>query len=173
MGMSRTWPWVCVMLGSGFLLVAAFGFEHIGGLLPCELCLWQRWPHALAIAIAGVHAVRPTPILAGLGFAVMAGGAGIAGFHVGVELGHWPGLAGCAGGTLAGLTGAELLDPDTPTDIVRCDAVAWSFLGLSMAAWNGLASLGLATLWLVLARRARPAGGQRQRADQPLSSTSQ
>jgi disulfide bond formation protein DsbB len=37
---------------------------------------------------------------------------------------------------------------------VRCDAVPWSLLGLSMAGWNMVISLGLAGLWLLAARRA-------------------
>jgi len=153
--MVRTLPWYCVILGSGAMLAAALGFQHLGGLFPCELCLWQRWPHGLAIVLAGIHFARPTPLIATMGLVVMLGGAAIAGFHAGVEMGLWAGLAGCSGGVLTGLTGAELLDADAPIRIARCDEVAWSFLGLSMAAWNGLLSLGLAAMWLVLARNAR------------------
>ena len=38
-------------LGSLALLVGAFGFQHLGGLPPCKLCIWQRYPHALAVLI--------------------------------------------------------------------------------------------------------------------------
>ena len=38
-------------LGSVALLGGAFAFQHVGGLAPCALCLWQRWPHAAAILI--------------------------------------------------------------------------------------------------------------------------
>ncbi|PJA60406.1 MAG: disulfide bond formation protein B, partial [Rhodobacterales bacterium CG_4_9_14_3_um_filter_71_31] len=31
--------------GSAATLLAALGFQFIGGLAPCEMCLWQRWPH--------------------------------------------------------------------------------------------------------------------------------
>ena len=37
--------------------------------------------------------------------------------------------------------------------LVRCDQVPWEMLGLSMASWNMLASLGLATLWLMALRK--------------------
>ena len=41
-------------LGSAALLGGAFAFQYIGGLAPCALCLWQRWPHAAAIMIGAI-----------------------------------------------------------------------------------------------------------------------
>src|SRR5579872_4800023 len=32
------------------LLGGALLFQYVGGLAPCEMCIWQRWPHGLAIA---------------------------------------------------------------------------------------------------------------------------
>ena len=39
--------------------------------------------------------------------------------------------------------------------LVRCDQVQWAFLGISMAGWNAILSLGGATLiaWLALTGR--------------------
>jgi disulfide bond formation protein DsbB len=42
--------------GSAALLVGALWFQHLGGLAPCPLCLWQRWPHAIVIGL-GVAAL--------------------------------------------------------------------------------------------------------------------
>ena len=41
-------------LGSAAMLAGAFGFQYIGGMAPCQLCLWQRWPHAAAVLILGL-----------------------------------------------------------------------------------------------------------------------
>jgi disulfide bond formation protein DsbB len=73
-------------------------------------------------------------------------GALIAGFHVGVEFKWWPGLAECAaGGSYAAST--DLLGAISKSmDVPACDKVAWSMLGLSMAGWNMLISLGLASV---------------------------
>jgi disulfide bond formation protein DsbB len=38
--------------------------------------------------------------------------------------------------------------------VVRCDEVAWTFAGLSMAEWNAALSFALAALWIAAARRA-------------------
>ena len=49
--MSRNTYVLLATLGSAALLLGAFAFQHLGGLAPCKLCLWQRWPHAAAIII--------------------------------------------------------------------------------------------------------------------------
>ncbi len=140
--------------GPAVLLAAAFGFQYFGDLAPCPLCIWQRWPHAAAIAIGILFSFWRRPPIAVLAASVLACGTGIAGYHVGVENGWWPGLSSCAGASLNIMSGKELLDFSQPVNVTRCDEVAWSFLGLSMAAWNGLASAALACVWLALARDA-------------------
>lgn len=74
-------------------------------------------------------------------------GAGIAGYHTGVEQGWWQGLAACSAPDIGSLSSDELFDRIMSAPVARCDEIPWSFLGLSMAAWNGLLSLGLAALW--------------------------
>lgn len=140
--------------GSALMLLAAFGFQYIGGLAPCAMCLWQRWPHAAAVAIGALGLAIPSALLAGLGALAMFGNAGIALYHTGVERDWWEGPASCSGG--AGLGGGDigdLLNPDIGGGIVMCDEVAWEMLGLSMASWNGLACLALAAIWILAARR--------------------
>jgi disulfide bond formation protein DsbB len=46
-----------------------------------------------------------------------------------------------------GLSPEELLERILAAPVIRCDEIAWSFLGLSMPGWNALLSLGLAGLW--------------------------
>ncbi len=145
--------------GSAVLLLAAFAFQYLGGLAPCALCLWQRWPHAGAIALGAIGVVLPSAALAILGGLSMLGNAGISLYHTGVERDWWDGPTSCSGGggDLGSMDMADLLNPDIGTGIVMCDEVAWEMLGLSMASWNGLASLALAGVWLLAALRPRAA----------------
>ena len=142
--------------GSAALLIAAFAFQYLGGLAPCELCVWQRWPHALA-AVISVLAItvlwRQHRALAALGGATMLAGAGLAGFHAGVEQGWWEGFSACAAPAPGDLSPPELLARIREAPLVRCDEIAWQMLGVSMAGWNALASLCLAGVWLWSARR--------------------
>lgn len=127
------------------MLAGAYAFEHVGGLRPCVLCWWQRyaWMAALALALAAALAgprASGTALLALAGISAIVG-AGIAGFHVGVEQRWWPGTSEC-GGTMSGaMTPQQRLDMLLRTPVVRCDEIPWSMLGLSMAAWNGLVAL--------------------------------
>ena len=137
--------------GPAGLLAAAFGFQYLGDLHPCPLCIWQRWPHAAAVAVGIVFLFFRSPLIALGGALALAAGAGIAAFHVGVEFGWWEGLKACTGPGLEGLSGTQLLDFSAPIQAAGCDTPAWIFLGLSMAAWNGLASAALCAVWLMLA----------------------
>lgn len=142
--------------GSLALVLGAFGFQYIGGLAPCQLCLWQRWPHAAAVLIGVLALWLGNKIWPLLGAAAALTTAGIGLFHVGVEQKWWDGLASCTVDTLTGLSGADLLNTaitvGAPTS---CGAVAWQMMGISMAGWNAILSLGLAVMWLLAARRAR------------------
>ena len=141
-------------LGSAALLAAAFGFQYLGGLAPCQMCLWQRWPHAAAVAVGALGLGVPHALVAALGALAMAANAGIALLHTGVERGWWTLDLACTGGgeDLGAMSAEDLLNPEIGTGIVMCDAVPWELLGLSMASWNALACLALAGLWLAAAR---------------------
>jgi disulfide bond formation protein DsbB len=123
------------------MLAAAFAFEHLGGLRPCVLCWWQRyaWMAALVCALSAV-ATRGRFASALLLAAALAtlGGAGIAGYHVGVEQDWWRGTDACGSALGAAQTAEERLRQLLAAPVVRCNEVAWSFAGLSMAAWNGV-----------------------------------
>jgi disulfide bond formation protein DsbB len=140
--------------GSAGLLLGALAFQYIGGLAPCVLCIWQRWPHLVALIFAGMAIWRGGwvwPVLAGLA-ALTSGGIGV--FHVGVEQGWWEGLAQCSVNTLAGVSASDLLNTDVTVGApAACDKVAWSLFGISMPGWNVIASVGIAGLWALAARR--------------------
>lgn len=140
-------------LGSAALLGGAFAFQYIGGLAPCQLCLWQRWPHAAAILIGIIALATGWRGLAWLGALAALATAGIGIFHVGVEQHWWEGLATCTAGSISGISASDLLNPTVDVaPVVRCDEIAWQMLGISMAGWNVLLSLGLAVVWVKSAR---------------------
>ncbi|MEH7827047.1 disulfide bond formation protein B [Gemmobacter denitrificans] len=140
--------------GSAALLLGALAFQYIGGLAPCELCLWQRWPHLAAVLIGLAALASGQRNLAWLGALAALATAGIGGFHAGVELGWWEGLQSCSGGSIAGISTSDLLNPSADVGaVVRCDAIAWQMLGLSMAGWNMVISALLALVWIGAARR--------------------
>jgi len=146
-------------LGSFGLLLGAFAFEYLGGLAPCALCIWQRWPHGVAV-LAGVGmAVVPGVAVLALGAAGAAASGGLGVYHTGVERGWWEGPATCAGGgDISTLSADALLSQIMESPVVRCADVPWEMWGLSMASWNAALSFALAGLWLAaMARRWRAA----------------
>lgn len=153
--MTRRSLMLTAAFGSLALLAGAFIFQALG-YAPCKLCLWQRWPHGVAIAIgAAVLTLGPLTLL-GLAGAISALiTAGIGAYHSGVERGYWEGPTSCTGGgdSLAGLSGTDLLSTEAPNTIVMCDDVAWALFGLSMASWNMVFSLVLAAIWITALRK--------------------
>jgi disulfide bond formation protein DsbB len=149
----RTRLIILAMAGSLAMLAGAFAFQYIGGLAPCHLCLLQRWPHAAAVGIGLLALAVPGRLLPLAGAAAALTTAGIGLYHTGVERLWWAGPTSCSAGSIAGIDVKDLLDPTiVVAPVVRCDEVAWQMLGLSMASWNGVVSLGLMLIWLLAAR---------------------
>ncbi|QIR84447.1 disulfide bond formation protein B [Paracoccus sp. AK26] len=145
--------------GSAALLIAALGFQAVG-YAPCELCILQRWPHVAAIAVAVlVWWTGRVRALAVLGMIAAGIAMGLAIYHTGVEWKLWAGPSHCSGtiGNLATMSPQDLMTRLQNAPVVRCDEVAWRFLGLSMAAWNAIFSAGLAIMWGLAAKRAKQA----------------
>lgn len=137
--------------GSAALLLGALAFQYIGGLPPCPMCIWQRWPHLAAVAVGGSALALPGVLLPLLGAAAVATTGGIGIYHTGVERGWWPGPDTCVAGPIGGLSAEDLLAQIMEAPVVRCDEVPWEFLTLSMASWNAILSFMLAGLWLLAA----------------------
>ena len=136
------------------LLVSALLFQYVGGLAPCSLCIWQRWPHLAVIVVAfiGLRGIMPRGML-WLTFIAGSISAGLGGYHAGIEYGFWTGPAGCTAnlaldGDIKTLTQQLLITP-----LERCDEAPWSFFGLSMAGWNALISLDIIAVALISLRR--------------------
>lgn len=139
------------------LLLGALGFQYLGGYPPCVLCHWQRYAHVATAVLAIGAALVPRAAGGLLGAAALAVlvGAGIAGFHVGVELHWWQGTAEC-GSSISGTSSIEELRARLLAQpVVRCDEVAWSLFGVSMAGYNLLISLALGGFAAAAAGRER------------------
>lgn len=152
--MTRNFLILAAAGGSAALLAGALAFQYLGGMAPCALCIWQRWPHLAAVVIGSAALALPGRALPVLGALAALATAGIGGFHVGVEQGWWEGLASCSAGSIAGLSVDDLLNPNvTVAAPVRCDEIPWSLAGLSMAGWNMALSFALAAIWVMAATR--------------------
>ena len=147
--------WIALLVPLA-LMAGALGSQYLGHLVPCEMCMWQRYPHyaaivaaALAILLRRTPLSLPLTILAGL--LILASG-GIGAFHAGVEYKWWPGPQHCTG-TIA--PGADFLKRLLAAPVVRCDEPQWTLFGISLAGFNFLISTvgGLTVLRLCLKRR--------------------
>jgi len=158
-----------VLAASAAVLGSAVISQYWGGLAPCELCLLQRWPWAVAIIISLIAILvgsrAPASWLALLLATVFAVGSALAFYHVGVEK-HWfAGPNACTGAATAADTVEALKARILGQMPVRCDEPAWSLWGISLAGWNLLASLVvgsgcLAVFWRL--RRPRRQAGMRR-----------
>lgn len=145
------------LLAPATLLGGALLSEYAGGLAPCEMCYWQRWPHAAAIGFALLALLfrgggaRFLLVLSALAIAA-SGGIGI--FHAGVEYGWWEGLTACSTSGMGGNT-QDVLANIMATPLVRCDVPQWTMFGLSLAGYNAILSLGAAIAILILTNRSK------------------
>lgn len=153
----RRWPLI-LLLAALLVLGTALGSQFLGGLQPCEMCFWQRWPWDAAIVIALLAWIargRARQALLVLGGVVVLVGAGIAVFHAGVENRWWTGLTACSMPLDSAGDLTSLRDQLLATPLVRCDEAPFRLLGLSMAGLNAIASAVVGILTLVAARRTR------------------
>ena len=150
-------------------IATAWGFELIGGFVPCALCLEQRTPYyagipiallTLVVAAAGAPAWF-TRLLLVVVAAVFAYGAFLGVYHAGAEWGFWQGPADCAAGAAPPSTSAaDILSQIQGMRLVSCTEASWRFpdgWGLSFAGWNAAISVVLVAVALWGAFRSRPA----------------
>lgn len=148
---------VCVTL-----LAYAWYAQTRLGLDPCPLCIFQRVGIAatgVLFLLAAAHHPRGRGALAygALILAAALATLGVATRHVWIQ--HLPpGSVPSCGATLD-----YMLEVFPLTDVIRkvltgsgeCARVTWTFLGLSMPAWVGIAAVGLGALgaWANFSRR--------------------
>jgi disulfide bond formation protein DsbB len=145
---------VAIALIAAATIAGAWFFQLVLDIVPCPMCLEQRWayytiiPLAILIAIAAKMGAPRGVLLFGLALIALAalGNAGYGAYHAGVEWKFWPGPSSCTGNPTLNLGGGSLLDQLDKVKVVPCDVVQWRFLGISLAGYNALISLLMAAL---------------------------
>ena len=149
--------WALLLAAASIL--GALGFQHIGGIQPCELCLEQRYAYYAGVPLLFIALVllssgqrRLATLLFVLVALAFVANAALGVYHAGVEWHFWPGPAACTGAQPISTSVGGLLNSLPSTSVVRCDDAAWRLAGISLAGWNVVVSL------LVLAMSLRAAG---------------
>ena len=150
-------------LGMAVVVGSALGFEHIGGYIPCALCLIQRNPYYIGVgvgALAVLSAVfRLPPVVTRGLFAIIAVlmivSIGLGAYHAGVEWKLWEGPASCTIGATGGEAPVNVLEALNSTKAPSCTEATLRVLGLSFAGCNVLTSAVLAAiaLWATFRKR--------------------
>lgn len=127
----------------------AFAFEIWGGLVPCPLCLVERWPYRVVIVIGLLAAIAPRAMVRPLLIAAIVcllADAAIAAVHVGVEFHWWPSpLPECAAPRFSGGSIADRLASMPSRPSKPCDEPTFliPFVPVSFAGLNLLYALAL------------------------------
>jgi disulfide bond formation protein DsbB len=131
---------------SSLMLLSAFYLEYFHNAFPCDLCITQRWFHALiisysliAIFISKSRFFTKKLILIGLSITWIA--SSVAGlYHFGIEMNFWKGPDECSSAIdFSKDTLKYLLNKST----IKCDEVMFKILGLSLAGWNAIMSFAM------------------------------
>ncbi|POF32706.1 disulfide bond formation protein B [Roseibium marinum] len=146
------------LIGGLAVIAAAWGFQLIGGYVPCKLCLEQRVPYYIGLPLTALALIVMIRARSGVAMlillvaaAVFAYGAGLGVYQAGAEWQFWAGPGDCGGGSGAPAKAADMLQALQSTRVVSCTEASWRMLGLSFAGWNAVASAGLAGLALISA----------------------
>jgi disulfide bond formation protein DsbB len=149
---------IALLLPAG-LMAGALGSQFFGGLIPCEMCHWQRWPHYTAIALALLAFVLPGAglkrvLVALAALAILTSGA-IGVFHAGVEYHWWQGITACSSNiTGSGGSADDMLARIMKAPIIRCDAAQWRLFGISLAGYNAIFSTtGALSIFALMLRK--------------------
>ncbi len=151
-----------VLIVSMATIAGAWGFQLIGGLPPCPLCLQQRWPYYIVIPLMSVAFALarsnpwslPVKALLATGAVTLLVGAILGGYHTGVEWGWFEGPTGCSGGET--LTPGTKLNESADIQVIRCDEAPWHLFGLSLAGYNTLISAALSLVAMTGFLKSKP-----------------
>jgi disulfide bond formation protein DsbB len=145
---------LAILLIATATIAGAWFFQLVLDILPCPLCLEQRYAYYAIIplsALIALAASRGGPrgvLILGLALLLIAGlgNAVFGAYHAGVEWGFWKGPTDCTGPLVDFGKAGGLLDQLDKVKVIRCDEVQWRFLGLSLAGYNALISLLMAAI---------------------------
>jgi disulfide bond formation protein DsbB len=141
---------------AALVAAAGLGFAHAleiwGEIVPCALCLLERWPYRIVIVLGLLAALAPNRLVRSiliLAILCLLADAAIAGVHVGVEMGWWPSpLPECAAPHFTGGSIADRLASMPARPAKPCDEPTFLIpaIPLSLAAMNMLFALAFAAL---------------------------
>ena len=156
--LSTRFPFGLIFLASAAIVGTALATQYVGGLQPCELCLYERWPYyaAIVIALLGIGIRQGWYRQPAMWVIVLlfAASAGLGAYHIAVEQ-HWiAGPSACTGGVGGASSPDQLLQMLQSRQPVQCDVPQWSFHGLTLAGLNLIASVILLVFSFIAARRA-------------------
>lgn len=147
-------------LGSVAVLLVALTFQFGFGFLPCQLCIWQRWPYVIVAALAAVAVPFGQmrwmlALLLGAMAMALLFNSGLALYHTGVEQHWWINSFDCGAPATTSTSLADLREQLMATPYVPCDKIPWALFGISMAGYNIVASAAMSafaavTGWLIL-----------------------
>jgi disulfide bond formation protein DsbB len=131
-----------------------FFFQYVMLIAPCPLCLEQRISYYVCVPLAALlwlgagHGASRKVLTAGFVViaAVMLWNTGLSAYHAGIEWKFWQGPIDCSGPIDKFGSVRDMMSQLQRISLVRCDEVAWSFLGISLAGYDVLVSLGLAAV---------------------------
>jgi len=145
---------LAIMAIAAATLAGAWFFQLVLEILPCPMCLEQRYAYYFAVpfaALVAIAAARGAPrgvVLAGLAILALAALSNVVfgTYHAGVEWKFWQGPTDCTGPVTGFGKAGSLFDNLDKVKIVRCDEVQFRFLGISLAGYNALISLLMAVI---------------------------
>ncbi|WP_423066375.1 disulfide bond formation protein B [Devosia sp. CN2-171] len=145
----RPWLLATISFVLGLATIAgAWGSQIFGGLVPCELCLEQRFAYYWGLPVLALILIFWNRLPRTVWFIAMAiallifvWSTYMAGHHAGVEYGFWPGPTACSG--IGVEVSFEDLSNINATRVVPCDAIQFEILGVSLAGFNAIISAAI------------------------------
>ena len=136
----KYWVFI-VLLFSSIAILGALTAEYIFDILPCKMCLYQRYLYYFIIIISLIFLFSKTiPLklyfwISSFSFAI---GLIFSLWHVGIEQKILPGLSGCSSIVNISQSLTTLKEQILNQNIITCDEITWSIMGLSVATINSI-----------------------------------
>jgi len=137
---NKNWV-VIVLLISSIASLSALIAEYMFNILPCQMCLYQRYPYYFIILFSIIYIITnkiPLPWYYWINNISFSIGLFFAVWHIGIEQKILPGLSGCSSIIKTSQSLTNLKEQILNQNIIACDEITWSFMGLSAASLNSL-----------------------------------
>lgn len=131
-----------------FCLVTAFIAEYSFNIIPCHLCIYERYCYAALVIIGASGALRFHPFLYHAATLLIILGIGLSFYHLGVESHWWQAPQSCITTSISAGNFDDFEAQFMKKSFARCDQVTWVIFGVSATIWNLLlfCAFGLYTL---------------------------